>query len=106
MGSAKTRAAMAKESSSPKFLALTKQRTTTPIVAKPPEIPVTIGVMCVMSLAGTLHIVCVLFWAPILVSRVQTIGESRTHSTLQSKYMMTIRSLVLYSKEPACHIYS
>lgn len=61
IGSAETRAAMAKKSSSAKFLVVIKQRAITPTVASPPETPVTIGVICVMSLTATLHIVCVLF---------------------------------------------
>jgi hypothetical protein len=68
MGIAFTNAAIANISSRAKLPAVAMHRIATPMMATPPEIPVTSGVMWVMSLTGAPHMVCVLFCAPILIS--------------------------------------
>jgi hypothetical protein len=63
IGNADINAATTKASSSPKWLLLRRHRTMTASSANPPETPVTMGVICVMSRTGCPHIVSVKFCA-------------------------------------------
>jgi phosphoribosylcarboxyaminoimidazole (NCAIR) mutase len=77
IGKADIKAATAKMSSSSNLPAVAKQRARTPMIANPPEIPVTIGVTCVMSLIGAPHSVCVLFCASLTVSLTRSYSRSQ-----------------------------
>ena len=104
IGSADTNAATAKVSSSPKLLLLRMQRTTTAIMAAPPETPVTIGVMWVMSRTGCPHIVSVEFCAATRINKLRILsGRVRTYTTPRSRHMRRVHILGWYpSSLPSC----
>ena len=63
MGIAKASANTHMASSSQKSAPDIQTRTTTPMIAAPPDVPAMIGVMCVMSRTGAPHIFWVAFCA-------------------------------------------